>query len=224
MIDAFKQYCQESRIPVAIVFALLFLSTVALAQEHDAHKAHRQMMQQETAATFAEIALPDAMLVTQNGDEVRLVDDVIDGRIVVVDFVYTTCTTVCPVLSATFRQVQQKLGARVGEDIVMVSVSVDPQRDTPARMKSYAARLGASDGWVWLTGDKRNVKDVLEAFGAYTPNFADHPSMILVGDGASGQWTRFLGFPAADQIVNKVEEFAANRMAHHSHDMTAEDL
>jgi protein SCO1/2 len=58
---------------------------------------------------------------------------------------------------------------------------------------------------------------VLEDFGAYTPNFEDHPSMILVGDGTSGQWSRFLGFPGADQIVGKVNEFSASRMAHQAH-------
>jgi len=214
VIDDVRRYCQESNVPISIVFILLFLSSVALAQGEDPHAKHKQMMRMERGANHADITLPDATLINRHGTEVNLADDVVGNRIVVVNFVYTTCTTVCPVLSAIFSQVQNKLGGRVGEDVVMVSISVDPLRDTPARMKSYADKIGAGDGWMWLTGQKQTVTQVLEDFGAYTPNFEDHPSMILVGDGNSGQWARFLGFPGADQIVSKVNEFNVNRMAH----------
>ncbi len=218
MITSFRHYCRESKVPVVTVFILLFVCSVVFAQGEDAHERHKQMMQQEKAdANLADIALPNTALINQHGEEVRLTDDIVGDRIVVVNFVYTTCTTVCPVLSAIFSQVQNKLGDRLGHDIVMVSVSVDPLRDTPARMKNYASKLGAGEGWVWLTGQKQDVTDVLEAFGAYTPNFEDHPSMILVGDGTSGKWARFLGFPAADQIIGKVDEFSTARMAHQSH-------
>ena len=158
-----------------------------------------------------ELSLPDAELVTQDGEPVRLASDVIGDRIVVVDFVYTTCTTVCPVLSAVLRQVQEKLGDRLGSDVLLVSITVDPNRDTPARLKAYSARLGVRDGWTWLTGDKTVVDGVLKAFGAYTPNFEDHPSMIVVGDAASGEWGRFLGFPAASQILSRIDELSASR-------------
>jgi cytochrome oxidase Cu insertion factor (SCO1/SenC/PrrC family) len=184
MITHFRRYCRESKVPVVTVFILLFVSSVVFAQGEDAHERHKQMMQQEKAdANLADITLPEAILINQDGEEVRLT----------------------------------KLGDRVGDDVVMVSVSVDPLRDTPARMKNYASKLGAGDGWVWLTGQKQDITDVLEAFGAYTPNFEDHPSMILVGDGTSGKWARFLGFPAADQIIRKVDEFSADHMASHSH-------
>lgn len=189
------------------------------ADDQDAHKHHRKMLeeQNEANANFADIVLPDAVLITQDGAKVSLQSDVVGDRIVVMDFVYTTCTTVCPVLSAIFSQVQNKLGDRLGHEVVMVSMSVDPNRDTPARLKSYATKLRAGDSWLWLTGRQQTVIEVLEELGAYTPNFADHPSMVLVGDGRSGQWSRFLGFPAADQIIKKVDEFSAARLAQLSH-------
>ena len=191
----------------------------AQADNKDAHEHHRKMLEERNKANanFAVIVLPDAVLVTQDGAEVSLQSDVVGDRIVVMDFVYTTCTTVCPVLSAIFSQVQNKLGDRLGREVVMVSMSVDPNRDTPARLKSYATKFRAADGWLWLTGHQQTVIEVLEEFGAYTPNFADHPSMVLVGDGRSGQWARFIGFPAADQIIKKVDEFSAARMAYLSH-------
>ena len=217
MMGGFRRYSRESKIPITTVFVLLFIASVALGQDKDGHANHMKMMQQESGANHADITLPNATLITQDGAEVNLADDVVGDRIVVVNFVYTTCTTVCPVLSAIFSQVQNKLGDRVGDDVVMVSISVDPLRDTPARMKSYAGKIGAGDGWVWFTGQKQTVTQVLEEFGAYTPNFEDHPSMILVGDGNSGQWARFLGFPGAGQIVSKVNEFSSSRMAHQAH-------
>ncbi len=219
MNSGFTQYCRTSRVPVTIVFILLFVSSVVLAQSEDAHEHHDNMMQQqsETSANFADITLPDAILVTQDGVEASLANDIVGGRIVVMNFVYTTCTTVCPVLSAIFSQVQNHLRDRLGREVVLVSISVDPNRDTPARLKQYAERLGAGDSWLWLTGRQQTVTEVLQELGAYTPNFAEHPSMVLVGDAQSGQWARFIGFPAADQIIKKVDEFSAARMAHLSH-------
>ena len=129
------------------------------------------------------------------------------------DFVYTTCTTVCPVLSAVFGQLQGRLGQRLGRDVFLVSVSVDPIRDTPSRLQAYAAQHQAGPGWIWLTGDKPAVDRVLEGLGAYAPNYEDHPPMVLVGDGKSGNWTRFFGFPGPDQLLAKVDELVGARVA-----------
>ena len=68
-------------------------------------------------------------------------------------------------------------------------------RDTPARLKEYAARYGAGPGWTWLTGPKPQVDEVLQVFGAYTPNFVEHPPLVMVGDAKTGKWIRFYGFP-----------------------------
>ncbi len=95
--------------------------------------------------------------------------------------------------------------------MVLVSVSVDPTRDTPQRLKAYAARHKAQPGWIWLTGPKRTVDDVLDGLGAYSTNFEDHPSMVLVGDGRSGDWSRFFGFPSPDRIMEKVNTLQAAR-------------
>ena len=146
-------------------------------------------------------------------EPVLFVSDVIGDRIVVMDFVYTTCTTVCPVLSAVFGQVQDKLGERLGQDVFLVSVTVDAVRDTPPRLKAYAAKHNARDGWIWLTGDEPVVDDVLEGLGAYSPNFEDHPAMVLVGDGSTGEWSRFFGFPSADRIMARVDELLAARQS-----------
>jgi protein SCO1/2 len=157
------------------------------------------------------LSLPDTELVTQYGEHRRFNSEIVDGRIVVIDFIYTTCTTVCPVLSATLRQVQRQLEKRGGSEVLLVSITVDPVRDTPARLKAYADKFHVGDNWLWLTGDKQAVDGVLKQLGAYSPNYTDHPSMVLVGDAAKGDWARYLGFPSADQIITKVEELTTER-------------
>ena len=138
-------------------------------------------------------------------------NDVIGDRIVVMNFVYTRCTTVCPIDSAIFAQVQARLGERLGKEVTLVSLSVDPTVDTPRRLKSYAKKVGARPGWNWFTGDKTSVDKILTGLGAYTPDFDDHPSMVLVGDGKSGEWTRFFGFPGPIQILAIVDALLAAR-------------
>jgi protein SCO1/2 len=189
-------------------------SGAALADE-DPHARHRAMAKQsaDRASESADIDLRDRTLINQDGEEVRFVSDVIGDRIVVIDFVYTTCTTICPVLSALFAQLQDKLGDQLDEDVVMVSVSVDPVRDTPQRLRAYAAKHRAGDGWVWLTGAKPTVDDVLTGVGAYSANFEEHPPMVLVGDGRTGEWQRLFGFPNPDRIMKLVNELQERRRA-----------
>ena len=181
--------------------------------EEDPHAHHKAMMNQpaEPADKASDVELLDLVLMDQHGDEMKFVSDVIGDRIVVMDFIYTTCTTVCPVISAVFGQVQEKLGDQLGDDVVLVSVSVDPVRDTPQRLKAYAATHKARPGWIWLTGGKRNMDKVLDGLGAYTPNFENHPAMVLVGDGQTGEWSRFFGFPSPDRLVDQVNVLQAAR-------------
>jgi protein SCO1/2 len=136
---------------------------------------------------------------------------VIGEKIVVLDFVFTSCTNVCPIVSAVLKQVQQRLHDESLDDVAIVSLTVDPIRDTPKRLKAYATKFAASEGWTWLTGPKPVMDDVLTGLGAYSVNFEDHPSMVLVGDGRTGQWWRFFGFPSPDRIVNRVKALQAAR-------------
>jgi protein SCO1/2 len=184
--------------------------------DEDPHAKHRAMMQNKDpapAAEFSDIDLRNALLQNQDGQDVRFVSDVIGDNIVVMDFVYTTCTTVCPVLTALFTQVQTKLGDDLGNEVVMVSMTVDAARDTPARLKAYATKHRVQQGWTWLTGPKTTMDDVLTGLGAFSVSFEDHPAMVIVGDGRTGEWKRMFGFPNPDRIMKVVDEFRAKRQA-----------
>lgn len=199
----------------ALIALLVTTAPLAWAEE-DPHAKHRAMMQEkapESAAEFADIDLRDELLLTQDGDEVRFVNDVVGDNIVVMDFVYTTCTTVCPVLTALFTQVQTQLGDDLGNEVVMISMTVDAARDTPERLKAYANQHRVQEGWTWLTGPKSTMDDVLTGLGAYSASFEDHPAMVIVGDGRTGEWKRMFGFPNPDRIMSVVNELKAKRQA-----------
>ena len=196
----------RARFAVALAAGVLAAGAPAAARAHDVHPQHAVAA---TAPAPAKVVLRGEPLLDQTGKRVRLADDVIADRIAIVNFIYTTCTTVCPVTSATFQQLQGKLGTALGKEVVLVSISVDPLRDTPERMHEYAARYQARAGWTWLTGAKPDVDAVLRGFGAYTPNYEDHPAMVLVGD--AGGWTRFLGFPSVDQLLGRVQALRVAR-------------
>jgi protein SCO1/2 len=182
----------------------------AAARAHGDHKAHAAP--KDEAPKPVKVTLADTPLVDQDGRKVRLKTDVMAGKVVVVDFIYTTCTTICPIFTATMASVQEKLADVVGRDVQLITVTVDPLRDTPRRLKEYATSHRVEPkGWSFLTGSRADVDAVNKAFGTYTANIDDHPPMVMVGDTASGQWTRFFGFPAASDLESRVRALLAAR-------------
>ena len=186
----------------------LLIPSVLLAHDEHHHAASAAAPSTTSAAapSTTKVVLRDVPLVDATGKRLRLAQDVIGERIAVVNFIYTSCTTVCPVSSATFQQLQQRLAASsLGKEVVLVSITVDPLRDTPQRLREYAGRYEAREGWVWLTGTKPDVDSVLKGFGAYSPRFEDHPLMVLIGDARGGPWTRFFGFPSVDELLARID-------------------
>lgn len=155
---------------------------------------------------FAEVTLLD-----QHGRSLSLKDDVVADRVVVMGFVYTSCTTVCPLVSAIMQQLQQRLADRPAEPVRLVTLSVDPQRDTPARLHEYAQRYGAGGEWYWLTGTVPAVDSTLKGLGSWSADYRDHPPLILVGDGRSEHWTRFYGVTDPAVLAARVDALLADR-------------
>jgi protein SCO1/2 len=159
------------------------------------------------------VTLVDAPLLDQDGRQVHFARDVVGDRIVVMDFVFTTCTTICPILSAKLAGLQGRLGDRLGQGIGLVSVSIDPARDTPERLKAHAAKFKARPGWTWVTGEPETVNKVLKGLGAYTANFNEHAPIMLIGDGRTGRWARFNGFPDPAKLEAAIDALLAARPA-----------
>jgi len=132
---------------------------------------------------------PNVSLVTQDGKTVKFYDDLIKGKKVLIDFIYTRCTSVCPLQTAKLAQVQKLLGPRVGRDIFIYSISLDPQHDTPERLKAYAEKFHAGPGWLFLTGTREDIDVVRYKLGERSDK-EQHGNTVRVGDVPRGQWMR----------------------------------
>jgi protein SCO1/2 len=134
----------------------------------------------------------------------------VKDRVVAINFVFTTCTAICPSLTATFRRVQQEAAARRLK-VQLISISVDPTTDTPERLKDFAAKFKAEPGWTFVTGEKTRIDSVLQALGAAVNNRNDHTPMILIGNAASNYWTRAYGLSSPVMIVDVLAEAAKRK-------------
>src|SRR3954471_14332458 len=123
----------------------------------------------------SKMTIPDVEMLDQNGNKVHFYTDLVKGKTVVINFIFTTCTTICPPLGATFARVQKDLGERAGRDVQLISVSVDPVTDTPERLKAWSAKFHAADeGWTLVTGAKPQVDELLRALGAASASPSEH--------------------------------------------------
>ncbi len=163
------------------------------------------------AADGIPLAIPDALVLDQNGRQVHFKSDLIDGRIVVVNFIFTSCTTVCSPMGANFAALQRRLGG--GTDVRLVSVSLDPAGDSPGRLKAWSERLGGKPGWTLVTGQPEEIDRLLKAFGVYTPDRINHSPILLVGDGRRNVWTRANGLLAPRAIAGMIDRLRVTTAA-----------
>ena len=144
-------------------------------------------------------------LVNQDGKTMRLYSDVLKGRVVVIDAMFTQCAGACPLMSSNFVKIQEWLGDRLGKDIYLVSISVDPANDTPARLKEYAARFKARPGWYFLTGSKENVNAALAKLGQAVEVREGHTNLFLIGNDRTGLWKKAFGLAKPDELIPIVD-------------------
>jgi cytochrome oxidase Cu insertion factor (SCO1/SenC/PrrC family) len=161
-----------------------------------------------TPSTSEGIQIPDTPVLDQNGKRLKFYTDLVRGKTVAINFVFTTCTTICPALTATFRRVQVDLGEHAGRDVQLISVSVDPTIDVPERLRDFAAKFKAAPGWTFVTGNKSDIDVLLKALGAATADKNDHTPMVLIGNERSGYWTRMYGLSPPATIARILAETA----------------
>jgi len=150
------------------------------------------------------MVIPDVEVLDQNGNALHFYSDLIKGKTVAINFIFTNCTTICPPLAATFARVQKDLGEKTGRDVHFISISVDPLTDTPERLKAWGAKFKAGDGWTFVTGEKQEVDKLLNALGASVSRREDHSPTVIVGNDLKGVWTRTYGLARSTQIVGLI--------------------
>lgn len=150
--------------------------------------------------TLETYKVPEVTLVNQDGTKVKLQTLLESGEPVILDFIFGTCTTICPVLSAGYANLQAKLPAD-GPKIHLVSISIDPENDTPKVLRDYLKRYRAKPGWDFFTGQREDIDKVMRAFNAYIPNKMSHYPLTLIRDPKSGQWVRLFGMMSSSEFV-----------------------
>lgn len=176
----------------------------ATDENADPHAHHHMMMHAATEVhrSTGRYMVPDLKLVRQDGRSVNLDVELNDGRPVFLNFIYTTCTTVCPLTSQVFGALQSKLGPRA-ETVHLVSVSIDPEQDTPARLREYAQRFHAGSSWQYYTGTVAASVATQRAFDVYRGDKMNHIAVTLLRSNPGAPWVRLEGFATADQLYDE---------------------
>jgi len=179
------------------------------AEPHD----HSHMSNTAEASSPAQKYFTDVELINQDGKKVHFYSDVLKGKTVIVNAFFTSCTSVCPPMNRNMEKIQEALGDRVGRDVFLVSMTVDPETDTPARMKEYAKKFHAGSGWLFLTGKKENLDWALYKLGQYVENKDDHQTVLIIGNEPTGLWKKAFGMANVAELVQVVESVVNDKGA-----------
>jgi cytochrome oxidase Cu insertion factor (SCO1/SenC/PrrC family) len=162
------------------------------------------------SASFSSMKIPNASVYDQDGKQLDFYTDLIKGKTVAINFIFTTCTASCPPLTATFRKVQQDSGQR-GLDVKLISISVDPTVDTPERLHAFAEKYNAGPGWTFVTGNKGEIDSLLKGLGVAITSKNDHTPMIMIGNDVADYWTRAYGLSSPAKLVDLISDAAGRK-------------
>jgi len=181
------------------------LGIPAEAAEPVASPAAKAAARDEKARAY----FTDTVLYDQDGRAVRFYSDVLQGNVVVVNFIFTRCTEACPLLTRRMNGVRRDLGDRFGREVRFVSISVDPEFDTPQEMRRFAEKQEAAyTGWTWLTGKKEDVDRVLAKLGEVVASPGDHSTGFLAANVRTGHWTRIRPDASPAVVAQRVRDLA----------------
>jgi protein SCO1 len=181
------------------IFVLSIACSSLLAQ--DASKQAPTAKNDDGAKTY----FTDVLLVNQNGEKMRFYSDLLDGKVVVINSFFATCTGSCLPLNRNLEKLQKALGEHMGREVNFISISVDPTVDTPPNLKAYAKKLNAGPGWFFLTGDKENVDFALKKLGQFVDDKNAHLNIFIIGNVRTGLWKKAFGLAKDDELMKVVE-------------------
>jgi protein SCO1 len=153
----------------------------------------------------------DTPVVDQDGRQLRFYTDLLQGKIVVINSFFSSCTDSCPAMSGTLAKIQDWLGDRLGKDAYIISISVDPEGDTPPILKQYAQRFKARPGWYFLTGKPQDVELVLQKLGQYVDAREDHLNVFIIGNERTGLWKKVFGLARPGDIIKVVDSVLSDK-------------
>jgi len=209
-----RQPVQGWALLLAAVVSLGTPAGAAIAQKKDSAPVGSQATQTNTSEqNSAQKYFGEIELVNQNGEKMRLYSDLLKGKVVVINTFFATCQGSCLPLNRNLEKVQAAMGDHIGKDVYIISISVDPTVDTPARLKEYATKLNAKPGWYFLTGEKEKVDFALYKLGQYVENKLDHLNVFIIGNERTGLWKKAFGLAQSVELVKVVESVLNDKPA-----------
>lgn len=154
------------------------------------------------------VKVPPVRMVRADGEQVWLDKELNDGRPVVMNFVFTSCTTICPLGSQELSRLQDRLGNDAGA-VHLVSISIDPEQDTPARLRAYSKHFNAGGAWQYYTGTSAASAQVQKSFGVYRGGKMSHAPVTLIYAGSGNSWVKLDGFATVDDLYSELKSLQA---------------
>ena len=200
------QAARVGSLPLAtLACAALALTTIAArADDHSEHEHHHHHAEMAAGIkqSQADYRVPALSLTRQDGTAASFPAELDDGRPVLLNFIYTTCTAICPMTTQVFSQVQGKLGGE-GSHLHMISISIDPEFDTVAKLSEYAHKYGAGPQWQFYTGTAAASIEMQKAFAAYRGDKMNHEAVTFLRPAPGKPWSRIDGMAAPDELVRE---------------------
>lgn len=197
-----------------VFYFMLMLATVlvvpALAEEDHSHHHHHAMMEKSYTKNKINYKIPEVTLTRSDGKRVQLANELNDDRIVVLNFIYTTCTAICPVMTQTFSTFEKQLGPEA-KKVHLISISIDPEQDTPKRLSDYAKQYEAGPEWSFYTGRVEESIVVQKGFAAYRGDKMNHSPLFLIRSAAGKPWLRLDGFVSPDELMMEFKNALAEK-------------
>lgn len=195
------------RLISAVGISVLFFMAVAMPVNVSGgmdHSAHMAMMDKSHKRSVETYTLPPVRLVNQDGVEMDLSGFMDSNKFVVVDFIFTTCTTICPVLSAGLVNFHKTLGEEA-ENVKFISISIDPEHDKPDVLKAYSRKYNMQPEHILLTGSRQDINTVMTAFDAVMPDKMTHYPLTFFRAPESQEWVRVFGMLSVSELMKEYE-------------------
>ena len=192
----------------ALLTLVLLMACSVHAQEPTAGP---QTVVPNTQENNAQRYFTDTVLIDQNGERVRFYTDLMKDKTVIIDTFFATCQASCLPMNRNLAQIQEGLGDRLGKDVNILSISVDPGVDTPTLLKAYSKKLNAKPGWYFLTGDKESIDFILKKLGQFVDDKNDHLNIFLIGNNRTGLWKKAFGLAKSEELMKVVDSVVNDR-------------
>ena len=196
---------QHSYTWALLTLVLLIAGSVSAQEPTTPQQPAAPQTQEKPPENNAQKYFTDTVLVNQNGERMRFYTDLMKDKTVIIDTFFATCQASCLPMNRNLAQIQEVLGDRLGKDVNILSISVDPGVDTPTLLKAYSKKLNAKPGWYFLTGDKESIEFILKKLGQFVDDKNDHLNIFIIGNNRTGLWKKAFGLAKSEELMKVVE-------------------